>query len=310
MYFCAIEVSGCSVVFESSRELALDFAILTQTPSFCDFTLSPGSSVGQYRVCYEEAEIAAVFYFDTKATISAPWEAVRHGETLLYASLPFIELQLQQRGFVTVHAAAVATSKGAVVILGKEDAGKTATALSLCLTHRGRLIGNDLVILGSKSPDGPVIAIGGTTFLSLRYESIRRSMPHLLRLFPPREGDTWLRKVIVDPLDASVSVQGPQVTELGKVFIVHVDDTKADLFIEPADTVVTRLYLNENFSRYIRATSIALLGENREYLGYVPSLDSTVLFEMRRRLISRLVTDYSMEYVSGPLWKITEYVGS
>jgi hypothetical protein len=310
MHYCTIEVDECKVVFESSIDLVPAFSRLTATPAFLGFRVLSGSSIGQYRIRYEEAETIALRYSSQTAVIRASWESVRKGETLLYGALPFIEVQLQKQGFVTIHASAVAFRQRAILILGKEGAGKTVTALTLCQKQGAKLIGNDLVVLGATGKAEPILIRGGTKFLSLRYESIRRSMPHLLNLFPAQGEDAWLRKVTAEPSAANIDIHQEKITPLAKAFLVHVDDTKEDLFVAAADTLVTRLYLNENFSRYIRGTSIALLGERLQYLGYLPSFDSKTLFAKRTSLIDRLLTEHLMQYVSGPLGKIVDYIAS
>jgi hypothetical protein len=310
MHICTIEVDGWRVAFESSRDLTPAFLRLAETPAFLGFGIFPQISVGEYKIRYEESSNEVVIkYLPKTAVIRAPWHSIQEGETLLYAAFPFVELQRQQHGFVTVHSAAVSINSRAILILGKEGSGKTITALGLCRTCGAQLIGNDLVIIGSRNQQDKLVAYGGTRFLSLRYESISRNMPDLLHLFPERNEDPWLRKVIVHPLRASIGLCLEE-TPLCGTFLVHVDETKDGLFIKSADSLVTRLYLNENFSRYIRGTCIALLGENLQYLGYVPSFDSETLFAKRTKLMDRLITEYSMKFVSGPLEKVVKYIAS
>lgn len=109
------------------------------------------------------------------------------------------------------------------------------------------------------------------------------------------------------PTDLGIQVQVEPV-EVSRSFLVHVDDTLSGVFVKPADSIVTRLYLNENLSRYIRGTSIALFGEALSFLGYVPSLDSEELFAQRRILIEHLLGSPAMTYVSGPLKGVAEYI--
>lgn len=312
MHICTIEVGGWKVSFESSRDLVPAFRRLVETPAFLDFDISSQSQISAsgYRIRYVESSNEVVIeYSRNGAVIRAPWHSIREGETLLYAALPFIELQRQRHGFVTIHSAAVSINSRAILILGKEGSGKTVTALELCRSHGAQLIGNDLVIIGSRNRDDKVVTHSGTKFLSLRYESISRNMPDLLHLFPEHDEDPWLRKIIVNPLRANIDSCAEE-TPLCGTFLVHVDETKDKLFIKSADTLVTRLYLNENFSRYIRGTCISLLGENLQYLGYVPSFDSRVLFSKRTKLMNRLITEYSMKFVSGPLERVVGYIAS
>ena len=193
------------------------------------------------------------------------------------------------------------------MLFGKEGAGKTSTALGLCKWHGGSLVGNDLVQLGYDSGRKKITAQGGTKYFHLRYESIRRNLPEYLTLFPPMRTDPWLHKVFRMPDELGIPVQTAP-TDVSRSYLIHVDDTLQGLFVRPADNVVTRLYLNENLSRYIRGTSIALFGEELAYLGYVPSLDTEELFEKRRALIEHLLRNPPMMYVSGPLKDVAEYI--
>ncbi|MCX6787126.1 MAG: hypothetical protein NTY93_01205 [Candidatus Kaiserbacteria bacterium] len=310
MYVCTVVVDGLRVAFESSRDLASVFLRLAETPTFLGFGIFPQISLGEYSVRYDESRDETVVEYSSKnVVIRAPWDAVQRGETLLYAALPFIELQWQQQGFVTIHAAAVSLNAKAVLILGKEGSGKTTTALGLCRSYGGRLIGNDLVVVGSASENGEIVTRSGTKFLSFRRESIQRNIPDLLHLFPEGNEDSWLQKVLVHPPKVNIKMCDGEVP-LGNAYFVHVDETKNDLFVKSANNVVNRLYLNENFSRYIRCTCIALLDDKLRYLGYVPSFDSKVLFAKRAKIIERLFSEYSMKFVSGPLGKVVDYIVS
>jgi hypothetical protein len=310
MYLCTIEIDGWKVIFESSKELVPSFLRLALTPAFLDLKVLPQVSLGEYKIIYEESiSEVVVNYSSNVAVIRAPWLSLHDGETLLYASLPFVELQRQNHGFVTIHAAAVSFNEKAVLILGKEGSGKTIAALTLCKNYGGKLIGNDLVVVGLPKEDDNVIMRSGTKFLHLRYESISRNMPELLHLFPEKNDDSWLRKVIIDPPDAGIDLCFGKVSLLN-VFLVHIDETKDNLLVKSADTIVNRLYLNENFSRYIKGTCITLFGEKLNYLGYVPSFDSKLLFLKRANIMELLFAKYSMKFVSGSLEKVTEYIFS
>jgi hypothetical protein len=266
--------------------------------------------MGTYKVCYEETdEDFSVRYSSQAAHIRAPWRVIREGESLLYAAIPFIEVQRQQYGYTTIHSAAVYLDGRAILLMGKEGSGKTTTALGLCRTHGAQLIGNDLVIIGSSKKGDRLKIHGGTKFITLRYESIRRNMPDLLNLFPDKADDPWLRKVSLFPQRANISLHIGDAL-LTKAYIVHVDETKDEVFVKAADNLITRLYLNENFSRYIRGTCVAILGQGLKHLGYVPSFDSEELFSHRVVVMEQLLSEYSMMYISGPLMKVVEYIAT
>lgn len=310
MHICTIQIEEYRVTFESSRNIAPLLLEFAKTPAFLGLRVFSNVSAEPYYIRYQEQDELVIQYsLPRTAFIGAPWNEMCGGETLLYAAIPFLEAQRQQNGFVTAHAAAVAFPKGGILILGKEGSGKTTTALRLCQLHQARLIGNDLVVVGSIEENGEVVIPDGTKFLSLRYESIRRNLPDLLYLFPTMGEDPWLQKVLRQPAEAGISVREGS-TPLFKVFLVHVDETKSRLFTQSADTLVTRLYLNENFSRYIRNTCTPLLGKDRKFLGYVPSLDSEILFKKRALLMERLLGEYKMQYVSGSLEQVVGHIFS
>jgi len=311
MNICSVAMGGWNIIFESSKDLAPALLRIAQTTEFFGLGIFPQMSLGEYRVVYEESDTeVSVRYSSQTVIIRAPWNVVCGGETLLYAALPFIELQRQTRGYVTIHAAAVYNNSGtSTLILGKSGSGKTITALSLCRYRGARLMGNDLVVIGSEEHRSSIKIHSGTKFITLRYESILRNMPDLLHLFPDKNEDSWLRKVSVLPKQANIGLYLGDAP-LANVFMVHVDETKNDIFVKSANNLVTRLYINENFSRYIRGTCLAVLGRKLEHLGYIPSFDSEALFAHRVVLIERLFTEYAMVYVSGPLEKVVEYVAS
>lgn len=306
---CTVVQNGVSVVFESSRDLASDFEKLRLKLLFRHLIIERSSASSAYVVRYVESNEIRISYHGTVVQVLAPWDQVRGGETLLYASLPLVECQLQLLNRVTVHAASVAFSEGAVLLLGKEGSGKTTTAIELCRKFDGRLIGNDLVALGLNSVDGRLWVFDGTKYLHLRYESIRRNLPELLHVFSLNDQDPWLCKVIIDSgvVDVLVAESG---SPLIASYVVHVDSMQSDLFLGNADRLVTRLFLNENFSRYIRGGCISLLGSGLDYLGYVPSYDTEQLFLMRQRLIEGILQDPPMRYVSGNVQDVSTYIHS
>ena len=294
--------------FGSDVDLYSRFSESTYTCFVPDFLASPQESDTAHKLLYRNSREGHLRFGETIVEVSFPWRQMRDGETLLYLGYPLIELQRQHHSSLTAHAACVEINGVAVLLLGKEGAGKTSIALELCQRHNASLIANDLTVIGNEG--GNLVAIGGTKFFFLRYESIRRSQPHLLRLFTEPTTDPWLHKTKVLPVDLGISVQlDPR--PISQAFMVHVDEKQRDIYAGTADNLVTKLYLNENFSRYIRSTCTMMLGDdNYDLMGYIPPLDSEALFMMRRGIITMLLDQANLRYVSGDSKSLADHVAN
>jgi hypothetical protein len=308
MYECEIALDSCAVTFKSNSDLTAIFRELSRRPQFAGLSVNSNSGTAKHVIRYVSGGKSKISYSRHGATIRGQWSTLRDGETLIYAAFPFFELQRQSAGYASMHAGAVAFPEGAVLLLGKEGAGKTSTAMALARLHGAKLIGNDYVILGMDQTSSEIIVRGGRKSLHLRYESVRRSMPELLPFFSHGDlDDGWLRRALVQPHNLNVLIE-KQPQSVRSVYIVHVDELQKDVFEGPADNLLNRVYLNENLSRHIRGSCILLLKENRSTLGFVPSLDTQVLFDRRAKLIDRLFGELKMTYISGPAHKIAEVI--
>jgi hypothetical protein len=306
MYNYIVKIDGWSVSIKSSKSIFENIENLKKNRDFLDLEILPGYFSSPYTLFYNENQNTSVIYRTKKAFISAPSRLINDGEILLYAIFPFIEAQRQDKGFFTIHGAAVSLNQKGILILGKEGSGKTTTILRICKEYQALLLGNDLVIIGTEN--NKTLITNGTKFFHLRHESIKRNLPELLHLFPKQNNDScsWIRKIFLDPHECDINPCAEKVY-LNTAFVVHVDETKKDLYVSSADTLTNRLYLNENFSRYIRGTCISLLTEEG-YLGYIPSFDSKNKFAKRKKVIDNLFGKHEIRFVSGPLEKVTDYI--
>ncbi len=304
MYQYTLSLDGESVGVWSDIDLAPTFAKWKGLLHFTGVIVGP-SSDQEFIVRYTNASFEPVTYSDKSVLVTIPFEQLQSGEILLYAALPFLEVLHQRKQVVTMHAAAVEFEGKAILLLGKAGAGKTSLTLSLCRNHRARLIGNDVVKVGLVS--GSVQAIAGSKYFFLRQESIKRNIPDLLSLFPQSEKDPWTHKIYCSPERLSVPTCEEE-TLITKSYLVHVDETMGELYTTSADKMDTRLYLNENMSRYIRGTAIALFGQDSRFVGYVPSFDSSDLFNMRVGLTEALISDTKMVYLSGNLHDTCQHI--
>lgn len=234
---------------------------------------------------------------------------MQKGRAILYLGYPLLEYQRQKKGGLTAHAAAFSIGKRGILVLGKVGAGKSSTTIEVCRKKEAALIANDLCLLSNSSNEFSIT--GGTKFLFLRLESVRRNMLGLETFFDTRESlDSWLNKEIIQPQEIDIQIE-KEVVPLSAAFLVHIDERQNSLFVKKAHDLATILYLNENFSRYIRSTCTTMLGgPNHQILGYIPSLDNEHFFKKRKDLIEYLINNLGLVYVSGKLSDVVLYIES
>lgn len=261
----------------------------------------------EFIVEYNNEPGEKIFYSEKRAYINIPFKKIQIGELLFYSALPFFEIQRQRNSAVTIHAAAVELSGKTILLLGKSGSGKTTISLFLCLNNEARLIGNDTVNIGTV--DGNVTAFSGSKFFTLREESIKRNIPKLLNLFPLTKKDPWTHKINFLPNKLGIDTCYHPMRVI-RSYLVHVDETMDKLYIANANTMDTRLYFNENMSRYIRGTAIAIFDDKPSFMGYVPSYDLPSFFKMRVALAEKLIADTEIIYISGNINDICQYIVS
>lgn len=306
MYLYTLSIDGESVGVRSNTDLA---PVFSRWKNLLYLTGVRVSLDGEHEfiVEYINAHGNGVQYLEKQVQVTIPLAELQTGELLLYVALPFLEVLHQRKLIVTMHAAAVEFGGKAILLLGKAGAGKTSLTLSLCRNHQARLIGNDIVKVGLVG--GDIIAYAGSKYFFLRRESIKRNIPDLLSLFPQSGKDSWTHKVYCLPDRLGIDMY-TNYAPIVQSYLVHVDETMENIYTTSADKMDTRLYLNENMSRYIRGTAISLFGERSRFIGYVPSYDTPEFFAMRVRLTETLISTTGMMYVAGNLYDISRHIVS
>lgn len=299
--------AGATVTFRGPQSLQetlkdkVDFCYIPDI-CFCKEHLS------EVIVDFENGETTSLNFQDKSLKVIAPWSKMNEGLSLLYVAYPLMEMQHQEAFRLTAHSAGVRlTGERTVLLLGKEGSGKTSTALELCLRHGASLVGNDICVLGFV--DAIATMYGGTKFISLRRESVMRNHPGLLTLYDRTSSiDPWLDKITVS--SASLGIECTTgYSEITEAYLIHIDNSMDRLIISPVPDQVTRLYLNENFSRYIRSSCNAFLGGGtNEFLGFIPSFDKLAFFQWRCRFIEFLLRDLHLLHISGSLEKVACYI--
>ncbi len=304
MYRYTISLDGESVGIQSETDLS---TVLAKWKKLLHLTGVEARLGGKHEfvVEYTNAPGNEVYYSEKHVRITMPFAKLKTGELLLYAAFPFLEVLHQRKLIVTMHAAAVEFSGKAILLLGKAGAGKTSLTLSLCRNHGARLIGNDIVKVGLAG--GKINAYAGSKYFFLRQESIKRNIPSLLHLFPESKRDAWTHKIYCLPEKLGIDTY-IGCAPIVQSYLIHVDETMEYLYIDNADKIDTKLYLNENMSRYIRGTAIALFSKESHFMGYVPSYDTLDFFAMRVELTETLISNIGIVYLSGNLHDICQHI--
>ena len=271
-----------------------------------DFTVSDQPANSGYKIFYTNGYDNSVTYSRKQCHINYPWEQMNNGETLLYSTYPLLETQRQRNACVTAYSAAVSLNNDGLLLLGKSGAGKTSVAVDLCRRYGAQLVGNDLTILGLQ--EDSLFVKGGTKFFLLRFESIRKSLPDLISLFPNQAQESWLYKIKVEPEKLRIITRSHPV-KIKRVFSLHVDEGLSSLHVQNDQNLATKLFLIENFSRYIKGSCVNILGgEKFNQLNFVPSYDTEIFFNFRRSLID--IIESKIKYISGPLNLVTDYIAN
>lgn len=308
MYDCAMTAGKAAVNIFSDVDL---FPFLQKMEKSCflpELLITKSIVNTNYCLKYRNDEEREVRFANQSIEVLFPWELMKNGETLLYLAYSLCEIQNQERGIITSHCAAFSDGNYSHLVFGEKGAGKTSVILDLCSNFGYKLIGNDLCLIGDNN--NRLSVIGGTKFFFLRKESVSRNLPELGGLFSNKNVDPWLNKILVEPERVCVKKE-IDILPLAKVFLVHVDETKSEdgFYTQNRKDLNTKLYLNENFSRYIRNTTSAILGgEDYEFLYYLPSFDTSRYFEKRKRIIDLLINNIGICYVSGNLKQVTAFI--
>ena len=259
----------------------------------------------EYKVYYNNTtENQGIFFEDNTCIINYPIEELNQS-SIVYMGYVMIEKQRAERHSLTSHSACVDYNGVGALILGKEGSGKTTTAIKMCESHGFFLVANDLSIIEYSDPKN-INVIEGTKYIFLRKESIKRNLPQLLDKFGDDKVDSWLNKVKVLP--EQIGIRAKKSTKLKRAFIVHVDNSQKELKVTNGNTMVNKLYLNENFHKYKRNACTTFLNKDFEMAGFVPSFDTRQYYNERVALIDGVLNGLRLEYVSGNIEDVSAYI--
>jgi gluconate kinase len=260
------------------------------------------------KIFYEEVDDEPCINWGTNhVSVKASWGAMNFGKNFMFLALPILEKEKQAKGMITTHAASCSLRNNGIFLLGKEGSGKTSIVYKLCKNYNAKLIGNDITLI--QNATNGVTLNNGTKFFFLRKKSVAKSMPELTGLFKSDCVDPWLDKIQVDANKINIQTENYNVP-LSRAFYIHVDETQEDLIVQLANTLANNLHMNENFSRYIKGSCIALFDNNMMPWGHIASYDNDVFAKNRIELIQKLHSQYMLSYISGKSDEIAYYIAN
>lgn len=267
-----------------------------------------------YVLSYINSSDKDAIFQNNKLIIQYPQDEV-NCNSIIYPGYMLIENKRLLTKEVTCHSACITKDNKAILFLGRTGSGKTCLTLNMCINNDFNLIANDSSIL--KYNDGKIYVTGGTKFVFLRYESIKRNLPFLLDVFNNRDTDmnyklsnnidTWRKKVRVLPYEIGVTVANSEV-EIVKVYMVHIDENQKVLYNNLDNSLVSKLFLNEVLSENIRGVKTTFFDKNYNPSLYIPSMDTKDHYNLRQEIIASLLNDCEMEYISGNINAVSEKI--
>lgn len=312
-----VESAGTGIIYESDLPLYDYFKSNGRFLEFPGLFISKDliNNKSDYHLIYRNSKNEKLIYEEKNMRINYPIEKVNE-LSLIYPGYILLEQARLHNRSVTCHSACVEKDGKAILLLGKTGSGKTITAINLCLNYGYNMIANDRTIL--RDDEIGLEAIDGTKFIFLRYESIKRNLPSLLGLFTDKEIDvnyrsqgkiidTWRKKIRVLPQSLNMNICNTP-TKIMKVIMLHVDENQSELITNIDNSLATRLYLNENLSATVRGLYTTFRDNRNIESLYIPSLDSENHYQVRRNIISKVINECEIEYVSGSIFDVSEYI--
>ncbi len=233
------------------------------------------------------------------------------GQTLAYLIFSLLELERQKHYETTAHLASCSRNGKGIILLGERGAGKTSLLLALCKDYGYKLIANDIAVIGFDKKLNHAYVRDGTKIFGLRHAVAKMHHPDLLKFFPKDVVDSWTTKSFILPREIGVQVENKKIS-ISKIFFCHLYANRNKRFFSKKMTgswIKVNLY--ENFSRYVRGSSIIpfLDGSGGSNIGFIPPLDKNNFHKQRVKFINYLVDDLGITYVSsGNLHEICEFI--
>lgn len=297
MYKLLIDSLGAQIIIHSDMNL---FPLFEQMDIYCHLPdmkiINNFKGTGQYNLYYSNNGQRNFYYDNNNIYVNYPLEEIGDGHGLLYIAGPLFEKQRQLMHNLTCHAACISKDEKGILLLGSKGSGKTTMTLKMLLNEYS-LVSNDICIIDYSNHNN-ILALGGSKFLNIRRSVIDERVPELKEKI---ENENYLNKtnIVAHPKELHFKLERYPVKIIA-AYILYVDDKIQDNILESGNDLATKLYLSEDFSRYIRGVSNHFVNSKTGLIdGYIPSLDDSDLYREREMFINDFVNQPYFGKLSG-----------
>lgn len=259
-----------------------------------------------YTVYYNDSEKREFHYDGNNAIINYPLSEMNNGHSLLYIAGPLIEKRRQENNSLTCHAACLSKNGEAILLLGAKGSGKTTMTLNL-LMHGYSLVSNDICVIDYNNPH-QLFALGGSKFINLRKSVIERNLPELATSLKSNSEFNYKDNLIFTPEQLGFEVEQDKVP-ITRTYILNVNNNFKSLQVDTNASLISKLYLSEDFSRYIRGSAFYFINsQNGNIEGYIPSMDNEELCLSREQMINNLINEKRVANLSGNVEDVKSFL--
>lgn len=259
-----------------------------------------------YNVYYSDDEKKEFYYEGNNAFINYPLNEMNSGHSLLYIAGPLIEKRRQENNSLTCHAACLSKNGEAILLLGPKGSGKTTMTLNL-LMNGYSLVSNDICVIDYNNPH-QLYALGGSKFINLRKSVVERNLPELATSLQSNSEFNYKDNLIFTPEQLGFEVEQNKVP-ITRTYILNVNNNFKSLQVDTSTSIISKLYLSEDFSRYIRGSAFSFINsQNGNIEGYIPSMDNEELCLAREQMINALINEQRVSNLNGSVEEVKDFL--
>lgn len=299
---------GAKITIDTDEHDRL-YSLFDQMGIYCHFPDVKVSNVSfceDYNIHYTNNSERNFYYDGNNVVVNYPMDEINDGHSLLYLAGPLIEKQRQERKNLTCHAACLSKNGEAVLLLGPKGSGKTLMTLNM-LINGYSLIANDISVIDYSLKDA-LYALGGSKFINLRRYVIEKELPEFADDLVVDSEYDYYDNIILDPNTVGFSIEKNRVP-ITRAYILNVNNNFNSLELSMGNSLISKLYLSEDFSRYIRGSAFHFINsQSGNVEGYIPSMDNAELCFQRAQLIEFMINQLPIENLCGNATTVKKFL--